>query len=59
MSTDTACSSSLVAANFAHTDVVAGRTTLAVAGGVNLMLSATTTVAICQLQALSPVGRCK
>ena len=31
----------------------------AAAAGVNLMLSAGTTAAICQLQALSPVGRCK
>ena len=31
----------------------------AVAAGVNLMLSAGTTAAICQLQALSPAGRCK
>lgn len=31
----------------------------AVAAGVNLLLSAGTMAAICQLQALSPVGRCK
>jgi acyl transferase domain-containing protein len=31
----------------------------AVAVGVNLMLLGGTTAAICQLQALSPVGRCK
>lgn len=31
----------------------------AVAAGVNLMLLAGTTAAICQLQALSPVGRCQ
>lgn len=29
------------------------------AGGVNIMLLSATTAAICQLQALSPVGRCK
>ena len=28
-------------------------------GGVNAMLLAATTAAICQLQALSPIGRCK
>jgi len=31
----------------------------AVAGGVNIMLSAKTTAGICQLQALSVVGRCR
>ena len=31
----------------------------AVAAGVNLMLLAGTTAAICQLQALSPAGRCQ
>lgn len=31
----------------------------AVAGGINVMLSAETTASICQLQALSPVGRCR
>ena len=59
VSTDTACSSSLVAAHLGHTGILAGQATAAVAAGVNAMLSATTTAAICQLQALSPVGRCK
>lgn len=36
-----------------------GETEAAVVGGVNAMLLAATTAAICQLQALSPVGRCK
>ena len=31
----------------------------AVAAGVNIMLSAKTTAGICQLQALSVVGRCR
>jgi len=59
ISTDTACSSSLVAAHLGHRSLVAEDATAAVAGGANLMLSATTTAAICQLQALSLVGRCK
>ena len=59
VSTDTACSSSLVATHLAHTGLVHRETTAAVAGGVNTMLSPVTTVAICQLQALSPVGRCR
>lgn len=59
ISTDTACSSSLVAAHLAHRGLLAGEATHAVAAGVNLALSPTTTVAICQLQALSVVGRCR
>jgi acyl transferase domain-containing protein/acyl carrier protein len=59
ISTDTACSSSLVATHLGHRSLVTEDATAAVAGGANLMLSATTTAAICQLQALSPVGRCK
>ena len=59
MSTDTACSSSLVAAHMAHKGLLTGEAAKAIAGGVNLALSPTTTIAICQLQALSDVGRCK
>ncbi len=36
-----------------------GENDSALAAGVNLMLLGETTAAICQLQALSPVGRCK
>lgn len=36
-----------------------GETKAAVAGGVNIMLAATTTARICLLQALSQVGRCR
>ena len=36
-----------------------GESDSALAAGVNLMLLGETTAAICQLQALSPVGRCK
>lgn len=48
-----------MAAHLGHRGILAGESTAAVAAGVNAMLSATTTAAICQLQALSPVGRCK
>lgn len=34
-------------------------TSISVAGGVNAILGTGTTNAICQLQALSPVGRCR
>ena len=43
----------------AHKGLLAGEASSAIAAGVNLAVSATTTVAICQLQALSDVGRCK
>ncbi|KAK9803914.1 hypothetical protein WJX72_004698 [[Myrmecia] bisecta] len=59
VSTDTACSSSLVATHMAHKGLLARESSAAVAGGVNTMISSLTTVAICQLQALSPGGRCK
>jgi acyl transferase domain-containing protein len=56
---DTACSSSLVAAHGAHRGIAGGEAAAAVAGGVNAMLWHETTVGICQLQALSPAGRCQ
>ena len=59
VSTDTACSSSLVGAHLAHQALLAGESDAAVAGGINIMLEASTTAGICQLQALSPVGRCR
>jgi len=59
VSTDTACSSSLVAVHLGMRSMLTDDATAALAAGANLMLSPTTTAAICQLQALSPVGRCK
>ena len=59
VSTDTACSSSLVATHLAHKGLLLEECSAAVAAGSNIMLLAGTTAAICQLQALSPVGRCK
>ena len=59
VSTDTACSSSLVATHLAHTGLMLEECGTAVSAGSNIMLLAGTTAAICQLQALSPVGRCK
>lgn len=50
ISTDTACSSSLVAAHLAHKGLLLGESTAAVVAGSNIMLSASTTTAICQLQ---------
>jgi len=59
VSTDTACSSSLVGTHLAHTALHNFECSAAVAAGTNIMLQAGTTSAICQLQALSPAGRCK
>ena len=56
---DTACSSSLVAVHQACQSVLYDGCTLALAGGVNLMLSPDGTVKLCQMQALSPTGACK
>ena len=59
MPTNTACSSSLVAAHVARLSMQANECQAAAVGGVNSLLSSSTTIKICALQALSPVGRCK
>ncbi len=56
---DTACSSSLVAIHRAVNAIRNGECSLAVAGGVSLMLNPDTFVITSQLGALSPDGRCK
>ncbi|WP_213005101.1 type I polyketide synthase [Paractinoplanes toevensis] len=58
LTVDTACSSSLVAVHQAVSAIRAGEIDAALVGGVNLSLSPTTTVALCQSGALSPDGRC-
>jgi acyl transferase domain-containing protein/acyl carrier protein len=56
---DTACSSSLVAVHRAMQALRDDECDLAIAGGVNLMLSPLPTVLACQLRSLAPDGRCK
>jgi acyl transferase domain-containing protein/acyl-CoA synthetase (AMP-forming)/AMP-acid ligase II/acyl carrier protein len=55
---DTACSSSLVATHLACQSLRQRECDVALAGGVNLILSPEPTLYFCQLRALSPHGRC-
>jgi len=59
LSIDTACSSSLVAVHLACRSLQTGESTLALAGGVNLILSPTITNSFANAGFLSPEGRCK
>ncbi|HSN25873.1 MAG TPA: aminotransferase class I/II-fold pyridoxal phosphate-dependent enzyme, partial [Kofleriaceae bacterium] len=56
---DTACSASLVAVHLACESLRRGECTVALAGGVNLMMTSHLSVTFSQAQMLSPDGRCK
>jgi len=56
---DTACSSSLVAVHLACQSLRAADCTLALAGGVNVMLAPQTTALLSRVHMLSPSGRCR
>jgi polyketide synthase PksL len=56
---DTACSSSLVAIHRAVETLRSGRSAMAIAGGVNLLLSVDTSAAAQMAGMLSPDGRCR
>jgi acyl transferase domain-containing protein/NADPH:quinone reductase-like Zn-dependent oxidoreductase/thioesterase domain-containing protein/acyl carrier protein len=58
-SLDTACSSSLVALDRAVKSLREGESTLALAGGVNVILGPEPYVSFSQAMMLSPEGRCK
>jgi phthiocerol/phenolphthiocerol synthesis type-I polyketide synthase D len=55
---DTACSSSLVAVHLACQSLRAGDSCLAIAAGVNLLLSPVVTRSLDQAAVISPTGRC-
>jgi len=59
LAVDTACSSSLVAVHLACQSLRTGEATLAIAGGVNLMLTPDTMRLTATTMGLSPDGRCK
>jgi polyketide synthase PksN len=59
MAVDTACSSSLVAVHMACQSLRTGDSDLALAGGVNLMLTPDFLACLSKLEMMAPDGRCK
>lgn len=59
LTVDTACSSSLVTVHLACQSLREGESTLALAGGVNLILEPSVSIGYSRSKMLSPDGRCK
>ncbi len=59
ISIDTACSSSLVSVHYACESLRKGESNMALAGGVNLILSTVVTTGLCMSGALAKDGKCK
>ncbi|WP_316524162.1 polyketide synthase [Kitasatospora brasiliensis] len=59
LTVDTACSSSLLAVHLACQSIRSGESSMAIAGGVNLLFSADTMVALTLFGGLAQDGRCK
>jgi polyketide synthase 12/myxalamid-type polyketide synthase MxaF len=59
LAVNTACSSSLVAVHLACQSLRSGESSLALAGGVSLVLSPWSTVAMTKFGAMSPDGQCR
>lgn len=59
MALDTACSSSLVGVHLACQSIWNGESSLALAGGVNVILKPDMTIGMSKASMLSPDGRCK
>jgi len=59
VSIDTACSSSLVAIHHAVQSLRSGDSSMALAGGVNLILGPDVTIALSKARMMAPDGRCK
>jgi acyl transferase domain-containing protein/acyl carrier protein len=59
MTVDTACSTSLVAVHLACQSLLSGESTVALAGGVNLIFGPEPYIAFSLAQMLAPDGRCK
>ena len=59
ISVDTACSSSLVATHYAVNSLRSGECSLALAGGVNALLSPDVTITLSKAKMMAADGRCK